>query len=126
MIRLAAFVAACSALGVAQRASSGQTVLSRTTSFSDVAVSPDGSRTAWIQSKQGEPGRLHVGAKEVQLKATPRGEDSEPAFSPDGRQLAFFSTAGSRDGDQKQLFLGTTPRSRLNGYAARPRWSHDG
>ncbi|MDQ2824173.1 MAG: S9 family peptidase, partial [Verrucomicrobiota bacterium] len=56
--------------------------------------------------------------------------DSDPAWSPDSKTLAVFSTAGEKD--QAQLWRvnadGADPQklTHLKGYAARPRWSHDG
>src|SRR6185437_16152065 len=56
--------------------------------------------------------------------------DADPAWSPDSKTLAFFSNA---DGvEQRQLWSvhadGSNPKklTNLNGYAARPRWSHNG
>jgi dipeptidyl aminopeptidase/acylaminoacyl peptidase len=57
--------------------------------------------------------------------------DSDPAWAPDSKTLAFFSTAGERD-DQRQLWAahadGSNPQklTKLQGYAALPRWSPDG
>jgi len=56
--------------------------------------------------------------------------DFDPAWSPDSKILAVFSSAG--DKEQRQLWIvnadGSNPKkiTNLNGYAARPRWSHDG
>jgi len=56
--------------------------------------------------------------------------DSDPAWSPDSKTLAFFSAPGERG--QAQLWTvkadTSTPKKRteLKGYAARLRWSHDG
>src|SRR5207249_8542984 len=56
--------------------------------------------------------------------------DAEPAWSPDSKTLALFSDAGEKD--QKQLWTlnadGSNPKklTHVKGYAARPRWSHDG
>src|SRR5205809_617148 len=52
------------------------------------------------------------------------------AVSPDAKTLAFFSSGGETE--QRQLWTanadGSDPKkiTRLNGYAVRPRWSHDG
>src|SRR5205814_6777670 len=49
---------------------------------------------------------------------------------PDSKTLAFFSNAGEKD--EVQLWTvnadGSNPKklTNLKGYAARPRWSHDG
>ena len=56
--------------------------------------------------------------------------DSDPAWSPDSKTLAVLSTAGEKD--QAQFWTvnadGSNPQKQthLKGYAARPRWSHDG
>src|SRR4051812_37478472 len=126
MKRFAAIFAAFTLGVLAQGASDVQDVLSRTVHLSGVAISSDGSRVAWIQGASGEPGRLYTESGEVHVEAAPRGEDTEPAFSPDGRHLAFFSTAGSESESQKQLFIDGSVRTKLDGFAMRPRWSHDG
>ena len=57
--------------------------------------------------------------------------DSDPAWAPDSKTIAFFSTTGEKD-DQCQLWTadadGSNPRklTTLQGYAARPHWSPDG
>src|SRR5262249_10810486 len=69
-------------------------------------------------------------AKLVKLPSTGERTDFDPAWSPDSKTLAFFSSAGERD--QRQLWIvkadGSDPKkiTNLKGYAARPRWSHDG
>src|SRR5256885_2764673 len=56
--------------------------------------------------------------------------DFDPAWAPDSKTLAVFSGAG--EGAQRQLWSvkadGSDPKkiTNLKGYAARPRWSHDG
>src|SRR5262249_50343497 len=56
--------------------------------------------------------------------------DFDPAWSPNSKKLAVFSSAGGKE--QRQLWLvnadGSSPKkiTDLNGYAARSRWSHDG
>ena len=57
--------------------------------------------------------------------------DAESAWSPDSKTLAFFSTADEKD-DQRQLWTAHADGSAvekltsLKGYAARPRWAHNG
>jgi dipeptidyl aminopeptidase/acylaminoacyl peptidase len=111
----------------------GKTVL-----YDDIALSSDGTHVAWVQSTAA------TGAKNVYIRATsgsapatlvnvgPSGErrDSGPSWFPDSKTLAFFSTAGEKN--QVQLWTvnigGSGPQklTHLNGYAARPHWSHDG
>jgi len=112
--------------------------LGKTVLYGDVALSPDGAHLAWVQStaattsKQtyiGEPsGRAP--AKPVKLPTTGERNDFDLAWSPDSKTLAFFSSAGERG--QRQLWTvrsdASNPKktTNLTGYAARPRWSHDG
>src|SRR5207248_4807406 len=66
----------------------------------------------------------------IDLKSSGERIDAEPAWSPDSKTLALFSDAGEKD--QKQLWTlnadGSNPKklTHVKGYAARPRWSHDG
>ncbi|MEY2501982.1 MAG: hypothetical protein QOI07_2316 [Verrucomicrobiota bacterium] len=112
--------------------------LGKTVLYRDVALSPDGTHVAWVQSTaaattrqtylrevsgNGTATMLNFGTKDDRV-------DSEPAWSPDSKTLAVFSTAGEKD--QAQLWTvnadGSSPRKQthLKGYAARPRWAHDG
>jgi len=111
--------------------------LGKTVLYGDIALSPDGIHAAWVQSTAATP------AKQTYIQATsensaavvvniaaPDRTDAAPAWSPDSKALAFFSTAGEKE--QQQLWLvnadGSNPRqfTHLKGYAALPRWSHDG
>jgi dipeptidyl aminopeptidase/acylaminoacyl peptidase len=110
--------------------------LSRTVLYTDVAISPDGRQAAWIQRTQGERlGLLQIApvqggtATSIGVQPSTGRSDSSPSFSPDSKNLAFFSTAGGTD--QQQLW--TVPsgggrarkRTALRGYANRLRWSHN-
>src|SRR6184192_3696575 len=66
----------------------------------------------------------------VKIPTAGERSDFDPAWSPDSKKLAVFSSGGEKE--QRQLWLvnadGSGPKKTtdLNGYAARPRWSHDG
>ncbi len=109
--------------------------LNKTVQFDDVAVSPDGNRTAWVQSvatSSDSTTTISDGKNAPVAVATKPGSrsDASPAWAPDSRTLAFFSTVGEKE--QAQLWTvaadGKNARKRttLKGYAARPHWSHDG
>ncbi len=112
--------------------------LGKTVLYGDVALSPDGSRVAWVQSTAATTAKQtyvrstsgDAPAIPIDLKASGERIDTDPAWSPDSRRLALFSDAGEKD--QRQLWTlnadGSNPKqlTHLKGYAARPRWSHDG
>ena len=112
--------------------------LGKTVLYGDVALSPDGTHVAWVQStaatrsKQTYVSKTSPNGQAVMVKIPTAGErtDFDPAWSPDSKTLAVFSSAGEKE--QRQLWMtnadGSSPKkiTKLNGYAARPRWSHDG
>jgi dipeptidyl aminopeptidase/acylaminoacyl peptidase len=112
--------------------------LGKTVLYGDVALSPDSARVAWVQSTAATTSKQtyireasgNAPAKLIKLSITGERTDFDPVWSPDSKTLAFFSNAGDRD--QRQLWTVKADASdakkitKLNGYAARPRWSHDG
>jgi dipeptidyl aminopeptidase/acylaminoacyl peptidase len=112
--------------------------LGKTVLYGDIALSPDGIRVAWVQSTAATTSKQtyvretsgSVPAKLVTIPITGERTDFDPAWSPDSKTLAVFSSAGAKE--QRQLWIvnadGSDPKkiTSLNGYAARPRWSHDG
>jgi len=112
--------------------------LGKTVLYSDVALSPDGAHVAWVQStaaatsKQTYVSGTSGNPRAVMVKIPTNGDrtDFDPAWSPDSKTLAVFSSGGEKE--QRQLWMvnadGSSPKkiTSLNGYAARPRWSHDG
>ncbi|PYL01639.1 MAG: S9 family peptidase [Verrucomicrobia bacterium] len=112
--------------------------LGKTVLYGDIALSSDGSLVAWIQSTAATiPKHTYIRSTSgdapaipVDLKASGERIDADPAWSPDSRTLALLSDAGEED--QRQLWTlnadGSNPKklTHLKGYAARPRWSHDG
>ena len=112
--------------------------LGKTVLYGDVALSPDGKNVAWVQStaastsKQTYVRETSGNAPAILIKIPISGErtDFDPAWAPDSKTLAIFCSAG--EGEQRQLWIvkanGSDPKkiTNLKGYAARPRWSHDG
>jgi dipeptidyl aminopeptidase/acylaminoacyl peptidase len=112
--------------------------LGKTVLYGDVALSPDGKNVAWVQSTAATTANQtyvrgtseNSAATMVNLATTGERIDANPAWAPDSKALAFFSNAGEKE--QKQLWTvnadgsGAKKLTQLNGYAARPSWSHDG
>src|SRR5213595_2936864 len=112
--------------------------LGKTILYSDVALSPDGVRVAWVQSTAASTSKQtyvratseSASAALIEIPIGSERTDFDPAWSPDSKTLAVFSSAGEKE--QRQLWMtnadGSSPKkiTKLNGYAARPRWSHDG
>ncbi len=112
--------------------------LGKTVLYGDVALSPDGTHVAWVQSTAASTSKQtyiretsgNASATLVKIPISGERTDFDPAWALDSRTLAFFSSAD--EGTQRQLWSvnadGSDPKklTSLNGYAARPRWSHNG
>jgi dipeptidyl aminopeptidase/acylaminoacyl peptidase len=112
--------------------------LGKTVLYGDIALSPDGKHVAWVQSTAATTSKRtcisgtsgSALATMVNIATGSERTDFDPAWSPDSKTLTFFSSAG--EGEQRQLWTTLADGSaskqitKLKGYAARPRWSHDG
>jgi dipeptidyl aminopeptidase/acylaminoacyl peptidase len=112
--------------------------LGKTVLYGDVALSHDGTHVAWVQSTAATTSK-HTHVREtsgnapatmIKFPINRERTDFEPTWSADSKMLAVFSSPGPKE--QRQLWIvnadGSNPKkiTNLNGYAARPRWSHDG
>src|ERR1700752_2010269 len=142
--RLAALTAAsfisCAAIGAAQTPQSAMSQVLRVyagmTDFSNLAISPDGTRVAYAKSAHHETTLWieTIGTRQVTRLTAASGkssvDESEPVWSPDGSHVAFFSDA--RKKDQPALYVadanGANVRQ-LNALGGLPQglqWSPDG
>ncbi len=113
--------------------------LNRGKGIGQVALSPDGKHLAWIEGGRGG-GAIQVApyddlARTVRLTAatqpTQRCHESQIAWSPDSKSVAFFSDC-AKPGGQSDLYLakldGTSARqlTELKGFVNAPAFSPDG
>ncbi len=107
--------------------------LSRGRSIGQVAISPDGSRLAWIE--YGREAGIRVSpigdlSKAEQVKLGDRCQQSDLVWRPDSKSLAFFAVCG--DSKQTDLYLShldgqpASRLTRLNGYVNDSAFSPDG
>jgi dipeptidyl aminopeptidase/acylaminoacyl peptidase len=118
--------------------------LSATNTFPEVAMSPDGKRAAWVAEiiENGkDTGNSAIYVKDIASSAAPiritagaggKSAHSERniAWSPDSKQLAFFSDAEKK----KQMQLCIAPAAggharkltSIKGFMTDPQWSPDG
>jgi dipeptidyl aminopeptidase/acylaminoacyl peptidase len=112
--------------------------LGKTVLYDEIALSPDGTHVAWVQSTAATTAKQtffrgtsgNAAAVMVNIPTSDQRIDSGPSWSPDSKTLALFSKAEEKD--ETRLWTvkvdGSSPQqlTQLKGYAARPRWSHDG
>jgi dipeptidyl aminopeptidase/acylaminoacyl peptidase len=146
-IAIAALAAALLECAVCRGQSDGDAKLNATIetlfaarTFLQVAISPDASRVAWVEGIPESPGdtiirvaELKEATKPLRISAAPdysKHAEGHVAWSPDSKQLAFLSDAGSVG--QSQLYVtdfsrtGLRKLTNLTGFLDEPRWSPDG
>jgi dipeptidyl aminopeptidase/acylaminoacyl peptidase len=114
--------------------------------FEQTAISPDGTKVAWIETlidkDGGSSGKTAIYLKNLKSAGPPqritagvagaKHAEGNVAWSPDSKTLAFLSDAIKKD--QPQLYIvtvGATPSvskklTDVKGYLDRPSWSPDG
>jgi dipeptidyl aminopeptidase/acylaminoacyl peptidase len=112
--------------------------------FDQAAISPDGKRVAWVETRAGEDGaptgKQDIFVQEVSVSGKPirvtagapntHFNEGSVAWSPDSKQIAFLSDAGKSG--QPQLYVTSAsggPAHKLTnvkGFLAVPKWSPDG
>ncbi|PYJ52325.1 MAG: hypothetical protein DME87_00560 [Verrucomicrobia bacterium] len=76
--------------------------LGKTVLYGDIALSPDGTHVAWVQSTAATTSKQtyvretseNGPATIAKIPITGERTDSDPAWSPDSKTLAVFSSAG--------------------------------
>src|SRR5256714_13145332 len=98
--------------------------LGKTVLYGDVALSPDGTHVVWVQSTAATTSKqTHISstsgnaqAAMVKIPGPVDRTDFNPAWSPNSKMLAVFSSAGDRE--QRQLWIvnadGSNPKKLTN------------
>src|SRR5437763_6061384 len=102
------------------------------TSFYQAAISSDGRNVAWVESSKDGPAIYVSETSAPRPRRITAGGHSEGAvaWSPDGRQIAFFSD--NADPGQQQLYVtslagrATRKLTNVKRFLASPGWSPDG
>jgi dipeptidyl aminopeptidase/acylaminoacyl peptidase len=107
--------------------------------FSQTAISPDGTRVAWVENRNRDHRGTSIMVADVnapsqqrRITAAPEGAayENQLAWSPDSKQIAFLSDAAQAG--QQQLYLAdvATGKTRkltdLRGFVSNPGFSPDG
>ena len=107
-------------------------LFAQTSTFEDIAISPDGTRLAWLQGREGSTVKtLHLsknGGDRIVAIAGSKGL-SAPAWSSDSKTLVVVSTAEKGDPELHLVNSDANAARRLaalKGFADRPKFSPDG
>lgn len=107
-------------------------LFAQTATFSDIAISPDGTRLAWVQGVEGSTQKvLHLAraGKDVSVALGDVKDLNSPAWSPDSKTLVVVATNTGGD-PELDLVNGETAAAKtlakLKGFADRPKFSPDG
>ena len=106
--------------------------------FEQAAISPEGDKVAWVEAVGGGNSAIFVapvrdaGAAAKQITASSSGSagESDVAWSPDSKRIAFLSDA--EKSGQSQLYVSDLINARpkkltnVTGFLALPSWSPDG